>query len=151
LARSGKQIAALQRHKVAFDFSQDRLGEDLCKIATDGCLENVIGENSPDGTPWAPLSEDYAKYKQLNYPGSPVGVLHFLMAQPQEIAGQASIDPLLAKVSYGVSDQAKQEMAWFTEGDTSRNRPPRPFWGFTTRSIEASAALLKKTFHNNIK
>jgi hypothetical protein len=144
--RGRRQIAALERHKTFLDFTQDRLGDDLLKIATDGCLENIIGEHAPDGTRWDDLSPEYAAYKAKHYGGRPMGVKDFLMAQPVEVAGETNVGPDEATVTYGVSDQAKEEMTWFENGDPAKNRPPRRFWGFTASSKDAAVKRVVERF-----
>lgn len=132
-----RQIAALERHKRFLDFTEDGLGDDLLKIATDGCLECVIGQHDPDGNPWPDPSPEYAKWKARKYPGHPPGVLHFVMARPEEVAGEPEITPDRAKVTYGKTQGAKDEIAWFAKGG-------RRFWGFTARSRAAAKDFLDR-------
>lgn len=138
--------ADLDRHRHPFDMTRDNLGQDLCKAATDGCQECIAREESPDGSPWAPLSKDYAEWKAFHYPGSPIGVVHLVMANPREVAGEVIATPNKAEVTYGVSGQAKQEASWFQEGDPAHNRPPRRFWGFTRDSLATVRVILDRRF-----
>lgn len=138
MGRADSQIAALKRHKTFLDFSQDNLGDDLLLIAAIGVQNNIRQQQAPDGTPWAPLSEKYAEWKAFHYPSEPPGVLHFLMAMQDEIMGTVYMSNNEARMTYGITSEARDEMEWFSNGDPSKNRPARPFWGFTEESIEAS-------------
>jgi hypothetical protein len=132
------QVAALERHKTFLDLARDDLGVELCRIATDGCLECIVGEHDPDGVPWPPLDAEYEAWKQAHYGGLPMGVLHFVMARPEEVAGVVAVTATTAMVTYGVSDQARQEAGWFQAW--------RRFWGFTDASREKVRAFLKGRF-----
>ena len=126
MARSDRQVAALERHRSRLDLRHDGLGEDLCKIATDGVLECIIGEHGPDGSAWPDLDARYEAWKARHYPGRPMGVKDFVMARPEEVAGEVVVESDRATVTYGISDRARVEAAWF--------QVLRPFWGFTDRS-----------------
>ena len=144
-------LAALARHATCFDFTRDNLGEDLCKAATDAIAVNFAAEQAPDGTPWADLSVGYAAYKAKAYPGSPMGVRDGLMSDPDQMAGDVIVLTDVAMVTYGTDDQARVEAAAFQEGDPGRNRPPRPFFGFTTDGVDASQKILEARFRKVIR
>jgi hypothetical protein len=144
-------VADLQRHKTFLDFTDAGMGNDLTKIFTDGVLESIIGECSPSWTPWPRLDPDYARMKARRYPGRPKGVLHFLMAQPAEVAGVPDVDPDKASVTYGISGQARTEASWFQEGDAARNRPPRRFWDFNAAALKAVRDYLDRRFRAIIR
>ena len=59
------------------------------------------------------------------------------MSDPDEVAGEPVVTPGRATVTYGKSDPARREAAWFIEGDEANNRPPRNFWGLTPAAIAA--------------
>jgi hypothetical protein len=130
---------ALERHKTFLDFTRDDLGLELCRIATDGAQECILLEQSPDGSPWPPLSEEYAKWKSKHYPGEPMGVRDLLMADHEEVQGVVEVEPTRCVVTYGKSEAARDEATWF--------QARRPFWGFTeqakTRAVEHMNARLK--------
>ena len=136
--------ADLERHKKLFDLSVDHLGRDLCKAATDGAQECIADEKAPDGSAWPPLSEAYDEWKSFHYSGRPMGVLHQVMANPHEVAGEVEVSAERATVTYGVSEQAKAEASWFQEGD--QHRPPRRFWGFTDASLSRAREILDARF-----
>jgi hypothetical protein len=136
--------ADMDRHRHLFDLDRDSLGAKLCKAATDGVQECIANEESPDGVAWAPLSEKYEEWKSFQFPGSPMGVLHQIMANPHEVAGEVRVTAHEATVTYGVSEQARDEAVWFQEGDA--NQPPRPFWGLTTESKQESKSILDARF-----
>lgn len=137
---SAKLKAALERHKHLFDLDRDGLGPDLCKAATDGVQACLAGEHSPDGSPWAPLSDRYDEWKSFQYPGNPISLLHGIMDDPRQVAGEVQATARRAVVTYGTSDRARQEAAWFSEGNA--HQPPRPFWGFTDASLAEARQIL---------
>jgi hypothetical protein len=132
--------ADLERHRHLFDLDRDRLGEDLCSAATAGVQECIAGQHAPDGTPWDKLSPAYDEWKSFQFPGEPIAVLYKHMADPHEVAGEVEVAALRAVVTYGISDRAKQEIVWFSEGDA--DQPPRPFWGFTAASLAEAGKIL---------
>jgi hypothetical protein len=135
--------AAIERHRRIFDLAENNLGRDFCKAATDGVQANIAGEHDPDGNPWPPLSPDYDEWKSFMYPGQPMGVLHQVMANPHEVAGEVEVTPELATVTYGISEQAREEAAAF--------QARRKFWGLTEDSRKASKAILDERFRNGVK
>jgi hypothetical protein len=138
--------ATLDRHRKLFDLTRDDLGKALCKAATDGVHENIAGEHAPDGTPWDKLSAGYAEWKSFHYPGQAMGVLHGTMANPREVAGRPDVATDRAEVTYGVTERARKEYAWFSEGDPAANRPARPSWGFTAASLAEVGKILDARF-----
>lgn len=143
-AATSRIKATIERHRHLFDLDRDGLGHSLCSAATSGVQRNIAGECSPDGTPWPPLSPRYAADKAFDYPGNPMAVLHGLMANPREIAGEVVVERHKATVVEGVTELAKKEYSWFSEGDA--DRPPRPSWGFTTSSEAEAKQLLDARF-----
>lgn len=143
-AASAKIRADFARHKRLFDLSNDRLGEALCKAATDGVQYTIAREESPDGAPWPALSPAYEEAKALSHPGNPMALLEGIMINPNEVAGEVIVSGNRAVVTYGVSAQAQEEAIWFQEGDG--NQPPRPFWGFTRESVTEVQAILDDRF-----
>lgn len=143
-AELSKVLAVLDRHRKLFDLTRDNLGRDLCKAATDGVQATIAAEQSPDGVPWAPLSEKYEEFKQFQYPGQPIAVLHGIMADPHEVAGIVSVANSWAEVTYGRSEQAREEAHWFQEGNG--RQPARPFWGFTAQSLKQAGEILDARF-----
>lgn len=142
MSRHDSQSLALERHRHLFDLDRDKLGEDLCKAATDGAQECIAGEYSPSGEGWEYLSPEYEEWKEFAYPGHPMALLHGVMANPRQVAGE--LDPpdrTRAIVTYGITEQARDEAAWFQRGNA--HQPPRPFWGFTEDSREAARKILE--------
>lgn len=126
----------VRRMRDLFDLTKDDLGRTLCEIATDGVMDNMQDETDPDGNRWPDLSEGYAKWKSAQFPGQPMAVLHHLLADPAQVKGILAITRNEASVTYGVSEEARQEAGWFIEGDPDRNRPPRDFWGITRPAMQ---------------
>jgi hypothetical protein len=137
--------ADLERHRRLFDFTQDELGKKLCKAATDGVQECFAGSHSPDGEGWEYLSEKYDAWKEFHYPGQPIGVLHGIMSDPHQVAGELDITPSLARVTYGITEAARDLAVWFQDPEGS-NQPPRRFWGLTENSKSASKEILDARF-----
>lgn len=136
-------LGDLARHARAFDLAIDKLGEGLCAAFTDGVAATIAAEQAPDGSPWPDLSAAYAERKGRAHPGQPMGVAEGLMADPAEVAGDVIVlGPGAALVTYGVTEEARAEAAAFQAGDPARNRPPRPFWGWTPASAAAARDLL---------
>jgi len=127
--------ADLARLRSLFDLTKGGLGATLCGIATDGVMDNLADELDADGNRFADLSEGYAAWKSRQFPGQPIGLLHHLMADPAQVSGTLDVTPDRAEVAYGVSQEAVDEASWFIEGDPSRNRPPRDFWGLTKEAL----------------
>jgi phage gpG-like protein len=140
--------AALERHKKLFDLTEDALGRKLCKAATDGVQECIADEKTPDGQAWVPLSEHYEEWKSFHYPGNPMAVLKGIMANPREVAGEVVVRPDHAVVTYGVTDEAREHATWFQEGGgrPGHGQPARPFWGFTSASLDEVREILDERF-----
>lgn len=134
----------IARMRSLFDLTRDDLGKTLCEIATDGVMDNMQDETDPDGNPWAPLSDAYGAWKANQFPGQPMAVLHHLMADPAQVKGIQAIARNEAVVTYGVSQEARDEAAWFIEGDEARNRPPRNFWGITGPALQLIDEMLEQ-------
>jgi Phage virion morphogenesis family len=140
-----KILADLERHKHLFDLDRDDLGRKLGKAFTDGVQECIAGQHDPDGQGWEYLSPAYEEWKGFQFPGNPIGVLHQTMADPHEVAGEmTTLTATQATVTYGITEQAKQEAQWFQEGDA--HQPPRRFWGFTPDSLDEVKKLLDERF-----
>lgn len=134
----------IARMRDLFDLAKDELGKTLCEIATDGVMDNMQDETDPDGNRWEPLSDAYGKWKADQFPGQPMAVLHHLMADPAQVKGIVAVSRNEAVVTYGVSEEARREAAWFIEGDPDRNRPPRNFWGITGPALQLIDEMLEQ-------
>ena len=134
----------LDKHKTFADLTDGSAGVDLLTIATDGVEATIAKQQSPDGTRWPELSEDYAQWKAKHYPGKPMGHLDEIMADPIEVAGTVAVTSDLASVVYGVGDEAKDHADWFTKGG-------RPFFGFTPESHARAHKYLTKRLRSKLK
>jgi len=141
LAKIQSDIA---RHRELFDLTRDKLGADLCKAATDGVQANLANETQPDGNRLADLSTAYDEWKQFHYPGQQISYLHGVMDNPREVAGEVAVSTDQAEVTYGVSEQARQEYDRFSAGND--HQPPRPTWGFTRASESEARTILDARF-----
>jgi hypothetical protein len=139
-----KLVSILERHKGLFDLRAGTLGADLCKAATDGVQATIAAESTPEGTPWAPLSQKYEEWKRFAYPGRPISLLHGTMDDPREVAGIVIVTNTRATVTYGRSSKAREEAHWFQDGGP--HQPPRRFWGFTARSLKEVREILDARF-----
>jgi hypothetical protein len=142
MSDASRILADLDRHKKCFDLTEDGLGDKLLKIATDGVRTSLVNQCDADGNKWPELSEKYAEWKEFHYPGQPMGVLHFVMAQPAEIAGTVYVSTDEARTEYGVTAKAREEMEWFSKR--------RPFWGLTADSIAKSDECLDARFKSQV-
>lgn len=147
---ASKIVADLERHKKLFDLTRDDLGRQLCKAATDGCQECIAGQHAPDGSPWAPLDRHYEEWKAFHFPGLPMGVLHQVMSNPNEVAGEVDVTADRARVTYGITEQAKEEANWFQDPEGG-HQPPRRFFGLTEGAQEESRKLLDKRFKDGFR
>lgn len=148
MGKYGKGLDTIQRdlrkHLDAFDLRRNGLGRELCGITTDGVQDTIAAQQTPDGDPWAPLSEPYATSKARNFPGQPMGVLHHLMADPAQVSGIVRVTRNEAAVTYGVSEEAREEAEWFQEGGS--NQPPREFWGINPDAMQLVGETLDQRF-----
>lgn len=152
MARYAKGREAIHRdiigHRDMFDLRRDGLGRELCGITTDGIKDTIDAQQTPDGAPWAPLSEAYATWKSRKFPGQPMAVLHHLMIDPAEVEGIIEVNRSEASVLYGVSEQARQEAEWFQEGGP--NQPPREFWGINADALQLVDETLEQTLEDGL-
>lgn len=123
-------IARIQRQTHIFDFDREGLGEAICKIVANDIYRAMSAECDPDGNAWPELSESYAKWKAVNKPGAPMGVLEGAMKTVDQLLGQRTItrNQIVQTYGDGSDPDAVDHFLWFSEGDPSRGRPPRPFW-----------------------
>lgn len=130
--------ADLKRHRQIFDLTKDRLGRDLCKLASESTGRSFEEQRSPTGEPWPELSDKYEKWKSKNFPGQSIGELYGIMANDDEIKGENQISANEAEYGYGVTVQAIDEMGWFQNGDDQNNRPPREAIGLDDEGVKLS-------------
>jgi hypothetical protein len=136
----------MERQRHTFDMDRNNLGKDLCKAFTDGVQDNIANEHSAEGEGWEYLSEKYAEWKSFQFPGNPMAVLHQIMANPHEIAGEmTTLTAETAITTEGITETGKQEYDWFSSGND--HQPGRPSWGFTPDSRKESGDILDKRFH----
>ena len=126
--------ADVARMRTWMALDRDGLGERLLKAFTDGVQGCFATSTDPEGNRWPDLSPDYGREKAFTHPGLPIGVRDGTLSDPSEVAGEVEVIDELAIVRYGRSDRAREEAAWFQEGDEARGRPPRPFWGLTAKA-----------------
>ena len=106
------------------DFTKDGFGEDVLDLMAEDIQDRCRNQLAPDGTTWPDNEPRYAARKG----GLPVGELTGEMLDINQIKGQRTIEPQTVEMEYGVSEFAIQKAGWFTDGDTSLNRPERPFY-----------------------
>ena len=125
-----------------FDLTRDDLGRRLLDAASINCWLSLTNQEDAQGNALAPLSPDYAASKAKDKPGYPIGVYDAEMIKREHFFGERRIEENEAEVIYGKNEKAREEAAWFIEGDPSNNRPPRPFWGLTAQAIKESEEIL---------
>lgn len=140
-------LNALDRHEHMFDLSDDSdLGDHALDIAVGGVKESFGQQQTPEGGPWPALSEGYERAKSRTHPGAPMGVREGLMRS--ELDGTRVVTDLAAVYTCGQSEPGRDEVDWFSSG--GGNRPPRPFVGFTDRSLSESDDLFLHHFETNL-
>lgn len=139
----------LRRHESMFDLSTD-LGEDLCEIASVAAHAALLAGEDFEGNPLPPLSPAYEAWKSVHYPGLPIGFRDLEMGRLEHFRGEVEMERDSAVVTYGINEQARDEFAWFNEGDRARNRPPRRVWGLTAEAVRLSAERLDDHFRDNL-
>lgn len=129
-------------------FDMDQLGPALRDIAVDGMEASTQAQTTPDGAPWAPLSDDYRKWKQAVAPGMPIGILFGVMLARPELDGVLLTNHERAEHSYGITIAARVEAIKFTLGGivTGTNQPERPFWGLTHQAVARMNDLCDAVF-----
>jgi hypothetical protein len=142
----------LQLMENPFDFTRGGLGQAIIDAGIIGIIDNTWDELEPDGTPWAPLSQGYAAWKNSVRPGQRIGRLWDVMLAIPEIMGVQTILPARMVHQFGVTDQAKLEALKFQEGGlvTGTNQPPRPFFGITIAACYMDDTLLENRFYSFI-
>lgn len=144
-------LSQLEGIRLVFDFTQDKLGDDICRIATNGCYFAFRNGFDPDGNEIPALSKAYAEWKARQFPGRPLGILEFEMAKKEHFDGFVQATANECSVTYGLNEQAKEEFAWFNEGDAERNRPPRPIWGLTEEAKIEITKLLNERLRRALR
>lgn len=85
-------------------------------------------QQSPDGTPWAPLSEKYKKSKRKRDSGHPDIILVLNGYLANNFAFKASDNELW----FGPGEVAKDYAAVHQLGSSQKNIPARPFLGLSS-------------------
>ena len=128
MSADGRKIASdLRRHAEAFRLDSG-LGVELAEASASGIFEYMEAMTDPSNAPWQPLSPKYAAWKAKHYPGRITAERELEMKAPDHLKGQLEIQAHMVIQTYGLNEQAKNEAAWFQEGDPARNRPPRRFY-----------------------
>ena len=133
-------LADLKRHETLFDLSKDGLGNQLLNVAANEIETMFIRHKKPDGSYWAPLTSDYARWKRLNFPGEPMGVLTGGMSS--EFPGETQVQPDLAQLTALQSAAMRARLGSFSER--------RPFFGFNEESITVTTSVLDNHFKENV-
>lgn len=144
--RCAALVAELRRLERVFDFTHEGLGEQAAEANAVGIFEYMEAQTGPDNNPWVELSEDYARRKARVAPGARMAELNLLMKAPDQLKGTLDVSPDRLVQTYGTNDRARDEAAWFQEGDETRNRPPRPFYDFNDLVLVLLAALFDERF-----
>lgn len=134
-----KGIRALRR---VLDLDRKGLGEKLLDAAFEGIKLNCMMGLDSDGRPWPELSAAYAAWKAARYPGSRIGYRDETMLADDQLRGVRAVARHEARMTYGVTDDARQEAGYFIEGDPARHRPAREFYALTTLAVALSGAIL---------
>lgn len=136
-----KILADLERHERSLDLTLNGLGDGLLTAAENGVRQTFAAQTGPDGSPWPELSAEYARHKAKHWPGKPTGVRDEVMIGG--LSGERSVTPTEAVWTFGTTEDQRREVHWFSEGDETRNRPPRPVVGLTDVSRMESSQMLQ--------
>jgi hypothetical protein len=124
-------VGDLAAIKSALDLTHDGLGGKAAEATAAAVFEYMEVQVDPDNNPWVGLSDAYAERKARLAPGAPMAeFLGRVMKDPDQLRGELDISPDRMEQTYGLTDQARNEAAWFQEGDPARNRPAREFYAF---------------------
>jgi hypothetical protein len=134
-AQANAILRDLERHKTLFNLDNG-LGVKLMDAAAEGFFDCMNRQEDPDGVPWPPLSEAYAKWKSKNYPGELMAELEHRMKTLEQLDGEREIGEYEAKQTYGVDDGARTEAEWMIDPDDKSGRPSRRFYEFDAATIE---------------
>lgn len=143
-------LSDLRRHRQFADFTHDGFGERLMNIDVTAIEARCRAELDPYGHEWAALSEAYAAWKKKMLGRDQIGILFRRMLAHEELRGSRYISATDALMTYGVTEEARNEAEWFQEGDPARNRPPRPFYDFTASANQTRQAYLDKRFEKYV-
>lgn len=111
------------------------LGEAALDLIAQRIQERALGEQTtPDDVAWKPNAPGYAA--SAAKAGKPIGVLHGRMLDTTQLRGVREIEESSADMTYGVDDEARQEMEWFSEGN-GRGQPAREVYGFDEKDEAA--------------
>ena len=142
-------IGEIRSHKGLFALDREQLGQQLVDAALTGVMISFDAEQDPEGNPWGSLQPGYQRWKERHFPGLLIGVQTGLMRS--EIGGSQTIGRDSAEYTAGTTDQGREEISWFTDGDPENNRVGRPFVDLNQWSIEKSDSILQTHFDEGIK
>ena len=137
-------LADLYRHTTCFDLTEDTLGTRCATGFALGVEAMMDTERDPTGSSWAPLSERYAEWKAARFFGQLMAHLYGVMKTEEQLLGKVEVEQYLVTQTFGTSEQAQQEAAWFSEGNA--NQPPRPFYDWNEFSEYLVTEILDQRF-----
>ena len=140
--------AALERHKTAFDFTVDDLGNRATVVTAAAIYAYMDEQIDPDNAPWLELSEGYDAWKQRHYPGQPISVLTGHMKQLDQLVGVVDVRETIVTQTYGTDDEARLLAEWFQEGYAPQNRPARRFYAFNDLAVASLDDFFSRHFHS---
>lgn len=138
-----EQVASFVRgaaHSLDFDRKLPGgrdLGALLAECIAVGIFKRSLGRQvTPEGEPFAPLSPAYLRYKVAHGYSPRKNVRTGKMLSLEEIRGTAQITPYRVDLTYGRTPETQRLAEWAEQGNPSRGRPARPFYGLDA-DIEA--------------
>lgn len=139
-----KIIADIKQHTFLFDFDRNNFGESAVYEAASAIEQFTESELDEDGTPFAPLSPNYERWKSRAFPGQPIAMLHHHMRTFDQMIGLYRIAPHEVRQTYGVDELARETAASFQEG--GGGAPPRRFYAFNTLALHALDHICDQRF-----
>lgn len=137
-------LADFRRHRRFADFTHQGMGKDLIEIDIQAIKRRTRGQFDAQGKSWPSLSAAYEEWKRKYFGNRPIGVLHGMMLAIDQLRGLAFISATSMRVTYGTTQQARDEATWFQEGNA--NQPPRPFYEFDAQGDADKTAYLDHRF-----
>jgi hypothetical protein len=124
------------------------LGDDAVAAVAESISEDARESIAPDGTPWEPNAEKYAAWKAKKHGVHDPGYLTGETLSIKALIGEVEVanDRVTMTHGTGAVDESgasdRDKGRWLTDGDSSRNRPERPFYALNDARNDAVAAIM---------
>jgi hypothetical protein len=127
------------------NYESDDFGERCLDADVEAIRDCTDARSDPAGNRWPDLNEEYERWKAQHFPGQGMGHLYDLMLAEEQLRGERTITPRLARMVYGISWEAKLEATRFQQGNGPQ--PPRGFYSLSAAAVERKDELHRERFH----